>query len=171
MKYPSQTITIVIAEDDPDDCLLMEEVFKESGQGYHLVFVQDGIELFQYLRHEANYATSTGVKRPDLILLDLNMPRMDGMEALAQIKADPILRSIPVVVLTVATTEEYILRTYELGGAGFIIKPIGMDDMLKVVKVLMQYWFEVVELASGELIQKIKPDDKNLYSGRDSISD
>jgi two-component system, response regulator len=150
MKYSSQSVTIVIAEDDPDDCLLMEEVFKESGQGYHLVFVRDGIELFQYLRREESYANSTA-KRPDLILLDLNMPRMDGMEALAEIKADPNLRSIPVVVLTISTTEEYVLRTYELGGAGFIIKPANIDEMLSIVKVLIQYWFEVVELARGEL--------------------
>ena len=171
MKYPRQNVTIVIAEDDPDDCMLMEEVFKESGQDFHVVFVQDGVELFEYLRHEAGYATSTEAKRPDLILLDLNMPRMDGLEALEAIKADPNLRSIPVVVLTVSTTEEYILRTYELGGAGFIIKPISMDEMLHVVQVLNQYWFEVVELASGEVIKKIKPDNGNLYSARDSISD
>lgn len=150
MKYPSQSVTIVIAEDDPDDCLLMQEVFKESGAGYDLVFVRDGIELFQYLRRQESYANSTA-RRPDLILLDLNMPRMDGMEALAEIKADPNLRSIPVVVLTICTTEEYVLRTYELGGAGFIIKPADIDAMLNVVKVLIQYWFEVVELAHGVL--------------------
>jgi CheY-like chemotaxis protein len=146
MKYKSQSITILIAEDDPDDCLLMKEVFQESGQGYNLVFVVDGIELFQYLRQEADYANSKTVKRPDLILLDLNMPRMDGLEALAEIKADPNLRSIPVVVLTMSSTEEDVLHTYELGGAGFIIKPAHIDDMIEVVKVLNQYWFEVVEL-------------------------
>lgn len=144
MKYQSHSVTILIAEDDPDDCLLMEEVFQD--QGYNLVFVQDGIELFQYLRQEAGYVSSSPLKRPDLILLDLNMPRMDGLEALAEIKADPNLRSIPVVVLTVSSTEEHVLRTYELGGAGFIIKPAHIDDMAQVVKVLNQYWFEVVEL-------------------------
>jgi CheY-like chemotaxis protein len=158
MKYQTQSVTILIAEDDPDDCLLMEEVFRESGQGYNLVFVQDGIELFQYLRQEASYATSTSVRRPDLILLDLNMPRMDGLEALAQIKADPNLRSIPVVVLTISSTEEHVLRTYELGGAGFIIKPAHIDDMIEVVKVLNQYWFEVVELTRGVFMKNIKTD-------------
>jgi CheY-like chemotaxis protein len=158
MKYQSQSVTILIAEDDPDDCLLMEEVFRESGQGYNLVFVQDGIELFQYLRQQASYATSTSVRRPDLILLDLNMPRMDGLEALAEIKADPNLRSIPVVVLTISSTEEHVLRTYELGGAGFIIKPAHIDDMVEVVKVLNQYWFEVVELTRGEFMRKNKND-------------
>jgi CheY-like chemotaxis protein len=171
MKYPSQSVTILIAEDDPDDCLLMEEVFRESGQGYNLVFVQDGVELFQYLRHQASYATSPSPRRPDLILLDLNMPRMDGLEALAEIKTDPNLRSIPVVVLTVSSTEEYILRTYELGGAGFIIKPANIDDMLNVVKVLIQYWFEVVELANGEVIRKIKHGDTAWHSSGESISD
>ena len=146
MKYKSLSVTILIAEDDPDDCLLMEEVFRESSQGYNLVFVQDGIELFEYLRQQASYATSKSVKRPDLILLDLNMPRMDGLEALAEIKADPNLRSIPVVVLTMSSTEEDVLRTYELGGAGFIIKPANIEAMAEVVKVLNQYWFEVVEL-------------------------
>jgi CheY-like chemotaxis protein len=166
MKLKSQSVTILIAEDDPDDCLLMEEVFRESGQGYKLVFVQDGVELFQYLRKQAGYANSISVKRPDLILLDLNMPRMDGLEALAEIKADPNLRSIPVVVLTISTTEEHVLRTYELGGAGFIIKPANIDDMVQVVKVLDQYWFEVVELTHGEFLPNIKNDyDKPSPSG------
>jgi CheY-like chemotaxis protein len=158
MKYQSKSVTILIAEDDPDDCMLMEEVFRESGRGYNLVFVQDGVELFQYLRKQADYATSTSVRRPDLILLDLNMPRMDGLEALAEIKADPDLRSIPVVVLTISSTEEHVLRTYELGGAGFIIKPAHIDDMIEVVKVLNQYWFEVVELTRGDLIKNTKND-------------
>ncbi len=156
MKFQSQSITILIAEDDQDDCLLIKEAFEENGHGYHLVFVADGIELFQYLRNEAAYVDSTHTPKPDLILLDLNMPRMDGLEALAELKADPYLRSIPVVVLTISSTEQQVLRTYDLGGAGFIIKPVHTDDMVEVFKVLKQYWFEVVELSGSEHVHSFK---------------
>ncbi len=162
MKFQSQSITILIAEDDQDDCLLIKEAFEENGHGYHLVFVADGIELFQYLRNQAAYAESASTQRPDLILLDLNMPRMDGLEALAELKADPDLRSIPVVVLTISSTEQQVLRTYDLGGAGFIIKPVHTDEMIEVVKVLKQYWFEVVELSGGEHVRSYKSIDSDM---------
>jgi len=171
MKYPSHSATILIAEDDPDDCVLIKEAFGDSGQDNNLIFVKDGVELFQYLRQKVSAATSKSVLRPDLILLDLNMPRMDGLEALAEIKADPDLRSIPVVVLTISSTEEVILRTYELGGAGFIIKPVDTKDMLEVVKVLNQYWFEVVELANGEFKPNIKHDTTSHPNSGEFISD
>jgi CheY-like chemotaxis protein len=156
MTDQSQSITILTAEDSPDDRVLVEKAFHESGEDNNLVFVQDGIELMQYLRKQGSYTPPASAPRPDLILLDLNMPRMDGRMALAEIKADPDLRSIPVVVLTVSNTQEDILRTYDLGGAGFIIKPESFEGMLEVVKVLNQYWFEVVELASGEFMKKVK---------------
>jgi CheY-like chemotaxis protein len=156
MTDQSQSITILTAEDDPDDRVIVEEAFQESGQDNNLFFVQDGLELLQYLRKEGSYSISTSAPRPDLILLDLNMPRMDGRHALAEIKADPDLRSIPIVVLTISNTQEDILRTYDLGGAGFIIKPETFEGMVEVVKVLNQYWFEVVELASGEFMKNIK---------------
>jgi len=156
MTDQSQSITILTAEDDPDDRVMVEEAFQENGQDNNLFFVEDGLELLQYLRKQGSYTTPTSAPRPDLILLDLNMPRMDGHQALAEIKADPDLRSIPVVVLTISNTQEDILRTYDLGGAGFIIKPESFEGMVEVVKVLNQYWFEVVELASGEFMKNVK---------------
>ncbi len=146
MSDQSLPLTILSAEDDPDDCLLVEDAFRESGQESHLTFVQDGHALLDYLHREGDFATPEEAPRPDLILLDLNMPGKDGRESLAEIKADPDLRSIPVVVLTTSTAEEDILRTYDLGCAGYITKPASYQDMLDMVKVLNQYWFEIVEL-------------------------
>ncbi len=146
MTPQNLSMTILSAEDDPDDCLLVEEAFQESGQPNQLYFVQDGIALMQYLRRQGSYTDPMIAPRPDLILLDLKMPGMDGRESLAKIKADPDLRSIPVVVLTTSSAEEDVLQTYELGGAGFISKPDTFQGMLDVVKCLNQYWFEIVEL-------------------------
>jgi len=156
MTDQSLPITILTAEDDPDDCVLVEDAFQESGQDNNLFFVQDGIKLLQYLRRQDLYAAPKSSPRPDLILLDLNMPRKDGRQALAEIKADPDLRSIPVVVLTASSTEEDILRTYDLGGAGYIVKPDSFQGMVEVIKGLNQYWFDVVELASGVSMKNVK---------------
>jgi len=142
-QYP---LIILSAEDDPDDCLLVKDAFCESGQESHLRFVQDGVELLRYLRREGHYSTAADSPRPDLILLDLNMPGKDGRESLAEIKADPDLRSIPVVVLTTSNADEDVLRTYDLGCAGYITKPASYQGMVEMVKVLNQYWFEIVEL-------------------------
>jgi two-component system, response regulator len=149
MSNHSPFITILTAEDDPDDCELVRQAFLESGQKNSMQFVQDGTDLMQYLHRQGKYASPAQAPRPDLILLDLNMPRMDGRDSLAEIKADPQLRSIPVVVLTVSEAEEDILSTYNLGGAGFIIKPSTFQGWVDVVKCLSQYWFEVVELSDG----------------------
>jgi len=156
MNDQRQSITILTAEDDPDDRVMVKEAFQENGQDNHLFFVQDGLELLQYLRKQDIYTAPASAPRPDLILLDLNMPRMDGRQALAEIKADPDLRSIPVVVLTISNFQEDILRTYDLGGAGFIIKPETYEGMVEIVKVLNQYWFEVVELAGCEFMKNVK---------------
>ncbi len=146
MTHHSQSVTILTAEDDPDDCMLVKEAFRESGEVSQLNFVEDGIELLQYLHHEKSFASAKTSPRPDLILLDLNMPRKDGRETLAEIKADPDLRSIPVVVLTTSSAEEDVLYTYDLGAAGFITKPSTFQGLVEVVKGLKRYWFEVVEL-------------------------
>src|SRR4030067_456325 len=156
MTDQSQPITILAAEDDADDRVLVEEAFQESGQDNSLYFVQDGIELLQYLRKQGSYMIPASAPRPDLILLDLNMPRMDGRDALAEIKAYPVLRCIPVVVLTNSNAQADILRPYDLGGAGFIIKPETFEGMVEVAKGLNQYWFEVVELTRGEFLKKVK---------------
>ncbi len=161
MKHHSLSNMILVAEDNLDDCVLVKEAFGESGYNFNLAFVHDGIELLQYLRRQGYYAEKATYQRPDLILLDLNMPRKDGREALAEVKADPYLRSIPVVVLTVSSSDEDILRTYELGGAGFIIKPDNISDMVEVVKVINEYWFEVVELSAIDRLAN--------HIGRDTI--
>jgi two-component system response regulator len=150
MNQNSRAITILIADSDGDDRRLIEAAFRENGQGYALKFVQDGIELLQYLQQQGRSSGAVSSQRPALILLDLNLPRKDGRLALAEIKADLDLRCIPVVVLTSSSCEEDILYTYQLGGAGYIIKPTNIADMIEVVKVLNQYWFEVVELSLGE---------------------
>ena len=156
MNDQNRKITILFAEDDSDECLLVQKAFQEIDTAYDIFFVPDGIELLQYLNKQGRYHAPSSAPRPDLILLDLNMPRMDGRQALAEIKADPDLRSIPVVVFTNSHTQQDILRTYDLGGAGFIIKPLNFEGMREVVKVLNEYWFEVVELASGERVKSIK---------------
>lgn len=149
-------ITILIAEDDHDDRVLIEQAFQECKANCRVSFVRDGVELMQYLHKQGKYSSPDTAPTPDLILLDLNMPEKDGREALVEIKSEPYLRHIPVVVLTVSTDPQDILLSYDHGGAGFIIKPETFDGMLEVVKVLHQYWFETVELASEGFIKKAK---------------
>lgn len=139
-------ITILIAEDDPDDRLLTREALVESRLANDLRFVENGEELMNYLRRRGNYAGEDSAPRPGLILLDLNMPRKDGREALREIKADPDLRRIPVVVLTTSKAEEDICRSYDLGVSSFITKPVTFESFVEIMRVLARYWFEIVEL-------------------------
>jgi CheY-like chemotaxis protein len=139
-------ITILLAEDDPDDRMLARDAFAESRIRNNLEMVEDGEELMDYLKHQGKYAGENAKPRPSLILLDLNMPRKDGREALKEIKSDPDLRNIPVVVLTTSKADEDIFRTYDLGVNSFIIKPVTFDGMVDVVRMLGKYWFEIVEL-------------------------
>jgi two-component system response regulator len=138
-----KAITILMAEDDPDDRLLTKDAFAESRLVNGLRFVEDGEELMDYLRRQGKYR---GAPRPGLILLDLNMPKMDGREALAEIKSDPTLRRIPVVVLTTSQAEEDILRSYDLGVSGFITKPVTFEGLVKVMQTINMYWLQIVEL-------------------------
>lgn len=141
-------ISIVVADDDPDDRMMIEEAFEENCLRNHLSFVEDGEELIDYLKQRGKYANS-GRRHPvGVILLDLNMPRMDGREALKIIKSDPDLQRIPVVILTTSKAEEDIFRTYDLGVSSFITKPVTFDALVGVVKVIGQYWFEIVALPS-----------------------
>jgi CheY-like chemotaxis protein len=142
-------ITIVIAEDDPDDQLLAREALEESRIANTVHFVNDGQELLDFLRHAGQYAR-LAPPRPDLILLDLNMPRMDGREALAVIKADSDLRSIPVVILTTSKAEEEIVRAYNLGANSFIVKPVSFEGLVYAVRVLTEYWFTIVRLPKSD---------------------
>ena len=138
--------TILMADDDDDDRALVKSAFEESRLAGEIHFVHDGEELLDYLRRRGKYASLIGVPLPQLILLDLNMPRKDGREALKEIKADPELRAIPIVVLTTSRTEEDVYRTYDLGVNSFIVKPVSFDALVEIVKVLRRYWFEVVQL-------------------------
>ncbi len=139
-------ITILMADDDPEDRMLAFEAFEEARLANHLRFVEDGEELMDYLHCRDRYAGPEAAPRPGLILLDLNMPRKDGREALREIKDDQNLRSIPIVVLTTSRAEEDVLRTYNLGVNSFISKPVTFEGMVDIVRSLSKYWFEIVEL-------------------------
>lgn len=146
-------ITILLADDDEDDRLLAEDALRESRLANELRFVEDGEELMDYLCQRGKYAEPGAAPRPGLILLDLNMPRKDGREALREIKNDPELRSIPVVILTTSKAHEDILRTYDLGVNSFITKPVTFDGLVDIMRLLGRYWFEIVELPPAERSQ------------------
>lgn len=141
----SDSITILMADDDADDRMLATEAMRESRLNNDFRCVEDGQELMDYLTHRGKYA-GANAPRPGLILLDLNMPRKDGRQALAEIKSDPDLRRIPVVILTTSKTEEDVLRTYDLGANSYIAKPVTFDGLVEIVRTLGQYWFTIVEL-------------------------
>lgn len=144
-----QPVVVLLAEDDPDDQYLISEAFDESGSTPQLFIVEDGDELLDYLFQRGKYTDPAKWPRPTLILLDLNMPRKDGREALAEIKAHPEMRRIPVVVLTTSQAEEDVLRTYDLGVSGFITKPVKFSGLLEIMKNLSSYWLGTVELPPG----------------------
>jgi len=141
-----ERITILMADDDPDDRLLVQDAFDEIRLNNPLVFVEDGVELMDYLYRRGAYAHLAGTPLPGLVLLDLNMPRKDGREALKEIKQDPVLRTIPIVVLTTSSAEEDILRTYNLGTNSFIVKPVTFDKLVEIIRKVTQYWLEIVRL-------------------------
>ncbi|RYX79021.1 response regulator [bacterium] len=146
MTTNKSQITIVMADDDDDDYLLTKKALAESKLLNKLHRVKDGEELIEYLRHEGQYENVGEYERPGIILLDLNMPRKDGREALREIKSDPDLSSIPVVVFTTSKAEEDVYKTYQLGVNSFITKPVTFDNLIKVMQALGQYWLEIVEL-------------------------
>jgi two-component system, response regulator len=141
-----RSITILLADDDADDRMMASDALEESRLANDLRCVEDGEELMDYLHRRGKYASPKDAPRPGLILLDLNMPRKDGREALKEIKAEPELRSIPVIVLTTSKAEEDIYRTYDLGVNSFITKPVNFESLVAVMKALGKYWFEIVEL-------------------------
>jgi CheY-like chemotaxis protein len=143
MSSRSNPICIVMADDDEDDRAATREGFDRNRMANDFRTVNDGEELMSFLRREGKYADAP---RPGLILLDLNMPRMDGREALREVKRDPDLRSIPIVVLTTSSQEEDILRSYDLGANSYITKPVTFDALVKVLGALGEYWVQVVQL-------------------------
>jgi CheY-like chemotaxis protein len=146
MKIEGKMILILLADDDPDDRKLTQDAFAENRLANMLHCVEDGEELMDYLHRRGKYSHLRGEALPGLILLDLNMPRKDGREALKEIKADPELRRIPIVVLTTSKAEEDIVRTYDLGVNSYVTKPVTFKSLVELIKVLGRYWFEVVEL-------------------------
>ncbi|MEK7724768.1 MAG: response regulator [Acidobacteriota bacterium] len=144
MKQDSKPITILLADDDPDDRLLVKEAFEENRLVNELETVKDGEELMDFLHKRGKFSNSDIT--PGLILLDLNMPRKSGLEALQEIKGDPNLRRLPVVILTTSKAEEDIVRSYDLGVNSFIVKPVTFEALVELIKDLDKYWFQIVEL-------------------------
>ncbi|HEY9144081.1 MAG TPA: response regulator [Arenimonas sp.] len=148
MNSLRQPITILMADDDPDDRLMTQEAFAECRLRNPLKFVTDGEELLDYLNRRAPYDDDQAYPMPGLVLLDLNMPRKDGREVLREIKADPRLQSIPVVILTTSKAEEDVVRSYRDGVNSFISKPVTFAALIDVVQTLGKYWLQVVDLPS-----------------------
>ena len=146
---PPKPISILVADDDADDRKMIRDAFHENRLADDLQFVEDGEVLMDYLHRRGKYQNPASSPRPGLILLDLNMPRKDGREALKEIKGDPELKRIPVVVLTTSKAEEDIYRTYNIGVNSFITKPVAFDSLVAITQDLGRYWFEIVELPSS----------------------
>jgi len=136
-------VEILLVEDNPGDVGLTRETLKDSKLLNHMSVAENGVEALAFLRREGKYVNAT---RPDLILLDLNLPKKDGREVLAEIKSDEQLRRIPVVVLTTSSTEQDILRTYDLHANCYITKPVDLDQFIAVVKAIGEFWFAIVKL-------------------------
>ncbi|MFO0590051.1 MAG: response regulator [Polyangiaceae bacterium] len=145
-----QPISILMADDDEEDRMLTQKAFELNHLGNELRFVEDGEELLDYLYHRGQYAAEGSSPRPGLILLDLNMPRRDGREALEVIKKDPSLRRIPVVVMTTSEADQDIARSYDLGANSYITKPVTFEQLARVIKALDKYWFEIVALPEDD---------------------
>lgn len=150
MKGRRKPVTILMADDDLDDCILARDALEESHLTNELRFVGDGEELMDYLYRRGKYSRLESSPRPGLILLDLNMPKKDGREALREIKSDPDLREIPVLVLTTSKADEDIHRSYYLGANSFITKPVTFSSLIDVIQTLGKYWFQIVELPMEE---------------------
>ena len=146
MNSAGTPIGILVADDDPDDRLFIKEAIEEVRLANELTLVNDGVELMDYLHRRGEYEYLSGYPLPGLILLDLNMPRKDGREALQEIKSHPDLRRIPVVVLTTSKADEDILRTYDLGANSFISKPVTFEKLVEVMTAVTNYWLQIVRL-------------------------
>lgn len=143
MDAPIKAVEILLIEDNPGDARLAREALRDAKVRNNLSWVPDGVEAMAYLKREGKYGQSP---RPDLILLDLNLPRKDGREVLSEIKADENLRRIPVVILTTSQAEEDILRAYHLNANCYITKPVDLEQFMKVVKTIEDFWLTIVKL-------------------------
>ena len=142
----TKPVTILMADDDPDDRALTQEAFTESHVANDLRFVENGEELLDYLYRRGKYAPPADAPWPGIILLDLNMPKKDGREALQEIRADPRFRGIRVIIMTTSKAEEDVVRSYDLSAASYITKPVTFDRLVDVIRALGRYWLEIVEL-------------------------
>jgi len=142
-KAVAQPVEILLVEDNPGDARLALEALKNAKVKNNLSWVQDGVEALAFLRREGEHSTAP---RPDLVLLDLNLPRKDGREVLAEVKTDDNLKRIPVVILTISATEDDIMRSYNLHANCYITKPLGLDQFMKVVKSIESFWLTIVKL-------------------------
>ena len=147
-------IAILMADDDEEDRMLASDALEEAKLMNPLGFVKDGEELMRYLRGNGEYADREKYPLPGLILLDLNMPRKDGREALREIKENPDLRTIPVVVMTTSRAEEDIVKSYHLGVSGYITKPVSFEGLVNIMKALSLYWFEIVKLPGNGISEQ-----------------
>lgn len=145
-RHTHKLVTILMADDDPDDRLLVGDAFAEIRLENPLDFVGDGIELMDYLHRRGAYTHLAGTPLPGLVLLDLNMPRKNGREALNEIKQDEKLRKIPIVILTTSKAEEDLLASYNLGANSFIVKPVTFDKLVEVIRAVTDYWLCIVTL-------------------------
>ncbi|WP_332369256.1 response regulator [Spirosoma telluris] len=139
------SMTILIADDDTDDRLFMDKALRQSGYTQNIQFVEDGEELMEYLRREGRY-DEQNAPWPNLLILDLNMPRKNGFQALNEIKDDPKLRRLPVVVMTTSSADEDVLKTYNLGVNSFVTKPFNFNRLVEMVGALKTYWIDTVKL-------------------------
>ncbi|GAB1723663.1 MAG: response regulator [Nitrospira sp. CR1.1] len=146
MHDKNRTVTILMADDDADDRMMTKDAFDTCRLLNDLRFVADGEELMDYLKRRGPYSDPAASPRPGLLLLDLNMPKKDGREALREIKADPLLKHLRVIILTTSKAEEDILRTYDLSATSYITKPVTFEQLVTVIKAIGQYWLEIVEL-------------------------
>jgi len=146
-KKNCRTVEVLLVEDNPGDIRLTQEAFKDGKICNHMNVVRDGVEAMTFLRREGPYANAPW---PDLILLDLNLPRKDGRDVLAEIKADEKLKRIPVVVLTTSNAEKDILRTNDLHASCYITKPVDFEQFIKVVKLIEDFWFTIIKLSKSE---------------------
>lgn len=149
MPKTGKHCSILMADDDGEDCLLVRDALRETGRACDLHFVHNGEELFDYLRREGEYVELPESPLPDLILLDLKMPRKDGRETLRELKADPSWRSIPVIVLTTSTADDDVLFCYDRGVNSYLTKPATFRELIEMLTLLTQYWFRLVELPSS----------------------
>jgi len=146
-----RSVVILMADDDPDDRMLAKDAVEEAELSNAVHFVEDGEELMDYLHRQGGYTELDETPLPGLILLDLNMPRKDGREALREIKESPLLRRIPIIILTTSKSEEDITRSYEMGANSFITKPMTFDSLVTLMKMIGQYWLDLVELPNDSI--------------------